>query len=180
MEQWNRDFERAKCDPLYGKGQQLQSEKQLQAALDAFLELGQKMPYIPQLSRRIGVIYLELSQLELAVEYFSKAIQLWPTYEKASRGLFLALAEAGRDDDAWNEAHRFLALVGHLPEEYELMLMEAHGEITGEEFDRLAAEMDEVKGKIKFQMSKNSVSPISILALPTDRCSNHKTFDMLY
>ena len=150
MEQWNRGFEKAKCDPLYGKGQQLQSQKQLQAALDAFLELERKMPHVPQLSRRIGAIYLELSQLELAVEYFSKAIQLWPTYEKASRGLFLALAEAGRDDDAWNEASRFLALVEQIPKEYELMLMEAGGEITGEEFDRLAAEIDAHKiGEVK-------------------------------
>ena len=83
----------------------------------------------------------------MAIKYLKIATELSPESERASRGLFISLAKAGRDAEAWDEAERLLCVVGYYPDEYDLMLKEASGEISDTEYDKRAAKID--RSKIK-------------------------------
>lgn len=140
---------KSEFDLLYAQACKLQSQKLLDAALVIFLRLWQDRPNHSSVARRIGAVYLGQGKVDLAISYAKKAVDLAPESERASRGLFLSLAEADRDADAWAEAERFLSINGVYPPEYDLMLKEARGEVTDEEFDDIARHLDAKKAKGK-------------------------------
>jgi tetratricopeptide (TPR) repeat protein len=58
----------------------------------------------------LGDVETDLENYEAAEKAFATAIALKPRSELASTAMFFALGRLGRDDDAFAEMHRFLAL----------------------------------------------------------------------
>ena len=69
----------------------------------------------------LGHVQWKLVGLANAIESFKTAVQLAPTLELASLGLFHALWEAGRRDDAFEEMKRFVRLAGPSTEYGEIL-----------------------------------------------------------
>jgi predicted Zn-dependent protease len=70
-----------------------------------------------------GGISLNLRRFQEAEAYFRKAVQLKPTSEIASLGLFHALWEQSKRDEAMAEMKRF-ALSGGISSDYKVILSE--------------------------------------------------------
>jgi len=58
----------------------------------------------------LGHIYWRMKDLEMAISSFRKATELAPRSERASVGLFHCLWEEGKQDEAIDEAKRFMTL----------------------------------------------------------------------
>lgn len=58
----------------------------------------------------LAAVYWDTENLEKAVENFGMAIELSPTHELSSLGLFHCLWDQGKEDDAFKEMRRFQSI----------------------------------------------------------------------
>lgn len=88
----------------------LKENGNLNEAKTLLLQLHEGCPEYVQVLAVLGHVYMKLNQQEDAIIYFKKAINLRPTMEAVSVGLFHCLLKLDRVDDAFNEMRRFLSL----------------------------------------------------------------------
>lgn len=97
-DQW-REFESAK---------QLRQNGDWNGAVSVLRKLSDELP----LSARVAVVladtYWDVGELNHALQWFLKGVDLNPSMELASLGVFHCLWEMGRTDDAFDEMRRFL------------------------------------------------------------------------
>ncbi len=118
--------------------------EQCEKALGIFSQMDQRWPYDPQVLGWLGVVHRELGNLDLAIEYLERTVQVSPTSELASTALFLALQEAQEvrqdfsyGDRSIDEASRFIVFATGKPSvEYGYILKDMLGECTDEEHQK--------------------------------------------
>jgi len=71
-----------------------------------------------------GILLYNLNRVDQALACYHKAVQLNPTSELSSVGLFHCLWEKGESDEAFEEAKRYVMTTGRRSEEYDLILKE--------------------------------------------------------
>jgi tetratricopeptide (TPR) repeat protein len=72
----------------------------------------------------LGGLYWDLGKTDAAISNFKKAVELAPTVERASLGLFHALWDTDRIDEALEEMKRFQVLTDWSCQDYVKILAE--------------------------------------------------------
>ena len=91
----------------YSKAVKFKETGQLDAAKKLLIDLAEKDPKSPAILAVLGDVYWEMGILEEAVNTFKRAVELAPTLEAVSLGLFHCLWKLGRREDALVEIKRF-------------------------------------------------------------------------
>ena len=94
----------------FEQAMQLRQESKHQAARDKFIELLREQPCSKIVLGMLSVCYFELEEHELAVVYATQSVAVSPKSERASLVLFHSLWKTNREDEAFEEMRRFLAL----------------------------------------------------------------------
>lgn len=88
----------------------LQDAGQLESAMEIAVDLIQKEPNSLPVLALIGDLYWKLGQLQEAVDVFKRAVELAPSREGFSLGLFHCLWELGKRVEALEEVKRFQSI----------------------------------------------------------------------
>jgi predicted Zn-dependent protease len=83
---------------------------QFECARKMLLDLHEKDPQSTAILAVLGDVYWDMRLLEDAVSVFKRAIQLSPTLEAVSLGLFHCLWQLGKREEALEEVMRFQSL----------------------------------------------------------------------
>ncbi len=135
------ESEKSEFMALFEQGYQLVVDDQGQAAVDLFTSMLERWPHSIPVWLYLGNARFKLDQWELSAQCFEHVTQTFPGKEYPSRGLFLSLWNSGKVDEAYAERERFVFFTGHYSEEYELYLRDCRGEVSAEEYDRIADEI---------------------------------------
>lgn len=73
-------------------------------------DLLQKYPDIDYLFGLVASMYFENEQFEKAAEQYKKAVEIFPTSQMASLGLFHSLWQLEQNDDAFEEMKRYMSI----------------------------------------------------------------------
>jgi len=111
----------------FNKGIDLWRSGRYDESLKILLKLATRFPDHPPLLGVIASVYFEMDDLEHAIEYFKRTVELSPKSELASRGLFHSLYRSGFKDRAFSEIRRFLSL--RSSDEYLRLLSELNEEL---------------------------------------------------
>ncbi|WP_163834677.1 tetratricopeptide repeat protein [Spartinivicinus ruber] len=93
---------------LFEQGTDLYKNGALNKALPIFESLSQANPESPMLTATLANLYWDLGRIDIATEFFYKAVKLGPKSEKISRGLMHILWEQDKKTAAIKEVQRFL------------------------------------------------------------------------
>jgi predicted Zn-dependent protease len=80
---------------------------QLKAAKELLIDLAQQDPKSTAILAVLGDVYWDLEELEEAISTFRRAIEIAPTLEAVSLGLFHCLWKLERREEAMEEIKRF-------------------------------------------------------------------------
>ena len=100
---------KAHLRPTYDRAVQAMESEDFQGARDVLLNLHQQDPEAVEILLFLGYMDGKLGDVVQRIETFRKATELEPQLELASLGLFHALWEADRTDEAFDEMRRFLS-----------------------------------------------------------------------
>lgn len=96
-EQWALAQERSRLDDVHG-------------TLEILRNLVAEIPESAMLNATLANTLKAVNDIEPAIEHFQTAVKLVPTSELYSLGLFHMYWSQGRQDDAFNEMKRFMAI----------------------------------------------------------------------
>lgn len=89
---------------------ELKKRGQFECAIKRFLDLRKKDPDSAAILAVLGNIYFDRRLFEDAVSVFKPAVELSPTQEGISLGLFLSLWKLGKREEAMEELARFQSI----------------------------------------------------------------------
>ncbi len=92
----------------YARAYQLQQNGDLIGAAAVLRKLSDELPQSATVAMVLGKTYWDLGELDHALQWFLRAVDLEPSTELASLALFHCLWEMDRTDDAFDEMRRFL------------------------------------------------------------------------
>lgn len=92
----------------YASAYQLRQNGDLHGAASVLRKLSGELPQSLAVALVLGKTYSDLGELDHALPWFLKAVDLKPSTELASLALFHCLWEMDRTDDAFDEMRRFL------------------------------------------------------------------------
>ncbi len=92
----------------YASAYQLRQNGDLYGAASVLRKLSDELPQSATVAIVLGDTYWDLGELDHALPWFLKAVDLKPSMEIASLALFHCLWKMGRTDDAFDEMRRFL------------------------------------------------------------------------
>ncbi len=122
-----KEMIKEKFEEQFNEALRLQSEGKSDEALDLLRELEKTGIYKPAVLGMIGnILYVYKKDVKQAIDYLRETIKLSPKSEMASLGLFHALFDLHRTDEAFNEMRRFMSISDS--EEYRRLLKELNTE----------------------------------------------------
>jgi predicted Zn-dependent protease len=116
--------EKEKIRPEVEKALEMWHEGELERALETLVPLTKLYPDYPAVFGALGGIYHSKGDHLKAAECFRRVVQLSPTRELPSLGLFHSLLELGHVEEALSEMKRFLSVASS--KEYERLMTEVN------------------------------------------------------
>jgi len=98
---------KVELDEQFAEATKFQDTGQLESAKKLLLELEKKDPQSTRILAALGLVCYELSHMEEAVSVFQRAVEISPTLEGVSKGLFHSLWKLERQVEALEEIKRF-------------------------------------------------------------------------
>jgi tetratricopeptide (TPR) repeat protein len=105
---------------LFSLAQQQSRQGDTQAVVRTIRELVDRCPNSGLFAAILANALKSLGEIDEAECYFKRAVELSPTSEKTSLGLFHCLWSQGKEDEAFDEMRRFIRLAKS--DEYQALL----------------------------------------------------------